>query len=74
MNDPPAYWFGPKLYIWGYRPPLNWRGRLTYIVWTIIWFVACPFMGSMDHPGESTCLAIVLVAGLSTVCRWKGEP
>jgi len=44
MDDKPRYWFGAKLYGWGYRPPLNWQGWVAYAVWLTVWLAATPFV------------------------------
>jgi hypothetical protein len=73
MDEMPRYWFGPKLYGWGYRPPLNWQGWVAYAVWLTVWLAATPFMRVRQHPLQGLALFFGLIAVLLGMCRWKGE-
>jgi hypothetical protein len=73
MNDRPRYWFGAKVGF-GYRPPLNWRGWVTYAGCTAVWLAAIPSMNSREHPIWSLGFFLGWIVVLFGVTKWKGEP
>jgi hypothetical protein len=74
MGDMPRYWFGPKQYGWGPRPPLNRQGWVAYAVWFTVWLAGFPFMRSQQHPFQSLAFFCGMLAVLLGMCEWKGEP
>ena len=74
MNDSPRYWFGPKLYGWGYRHPLNWQGWVAYAVWTALFLAPAPIMQTRQHPFFDLGYFFGMLGVLLGMCKWKGVP
>jgi hypothetical protein len=74
MDEKPRYWFGPKMWGFGYRHPLNWRGWVAYAAWSTLWLAAAPVMRSRQHPFFDLVFFFGMIGVLLGICKWKGEP
>lgn len=74
MPDSNNYWFPAKRYGWGWGLPARWQG------WAVLLGFAALLVGGalVLLPGRGpvafVLYALLLSAGLTAICWWKGEP
>jgi hypothetical protein len=74
MDSGPRYWFRAKRYGWGWGLPLTWEGWLVITVWLCVLVAVVPSLRSHRHVLDRVVIIVGMVAALTGVCYWKGEP
>ena len=81
-KDDKQYWFKAKKYGWGWGLPITWQGRLSFLVFILVWLLAILLiLGTADetaHSNSSIALFIGIVVldvlALLYVSFRYGEP
>ena len=70
----PRCWFPAKRYGWGWGPPSMWQGWVVLSVYIGLLVVLCVLVPADRDPYWFWAGLMALVAGLTAICWWKGEP
>lgn len=74
MPSDSAYWFPAKRYGWGWGLPVAWQGWLVMAAFVGLIVAGAFLFPPGKHLAAYLLYVVVLVAALTGVCWWKGEP